>query len=85
VGSASINSFDCNKLPLEAKKYVSYVSENVQLYGMFTTRQNLAFFAELAGKKSLTMLDYDDVMRIVGLLRNFNFFTDFRDILAPPN
>lgn len=66
-GSASINGYDCNKLPLEAKKYVSYVSENVQLYGMFTARQNLAFFAELAGKKGLTKQDYDDVMRVVGL------------------
>lgn len=66
-GSASINGYDCNKLPLEAKKYVSYVSENVQLYGMFTARQNLAFFAGLAGRKSLTKQDYDDVMRMVGL------------------
>ena len=66
-GSASINGRDCNKLPLEAKKYVSYVSENVQLYGMFTARQNLAFFAELVGKKGLEKQDYDDVMRMVGL------------------
>ena len=66
-GSASINGYDCNKLPLEAKKYVSYVSENVQLYGMFTARQNLAFFAELAGKKGLKKQDYDNVMRMVGL------------------
>ena len=66
-GSASINGYDCNKLPLEAKKYVSYVSENVQLYGMFTARQNLAFFCELAGKKGLKKQDYDDVMLMVGL------------------
>jgi len=66
-GSASINGYDCTKFPLEAKKYVSYVSENVQLYGMFTARQNLAFFAELAGKKGLKKKDYDYVMRSVGL------------------
>lgn len=66
-GSGSINGHDCNKFPLKAKKYVSYVSENVQLYGMFTARQNLAFFAELAGKKGLKKKDYDDVMRTVGL------------------
>ncbi len=66
-GSATINGHHCNKFPLEAKKYVSYVSENVQLYGMFTARQNLAFFAELAGKKGLKKKDYDDVMRMVGL------------------
>jgi len=66
-GSGSINEHDCNKFPLEAKKYVSYVSENVQLYGMFRARQNLAFFAELASKKELKKKDYDDVMRTVGL------------------
>jgi len=66
-GMATINEHDCNKFPLEAKKYVSYVSENVQLYGMFTARQNLAFFAELAGKKGLKKKDYDNVMRTVGL------------------
>jgi ABC-2 type transport system ATP-binding protein len=64
-GHAFINGHDFNKFPLEAKKYVSYVSENVQLYGMFTARQNLAFFAELAGKKGLTKKDYDDVRHTV--------------------
>ena len=66
-GQASINGQDCNKFPLEAKKYVSYVSENVQLYGMFTARQNLRFFAELGGKKGLKNQELDNVMRSVGL------------------
>ena len=66
-GSASINGYDCNKLPLEAKKYVSYVSENVMLYGNFTARQNLDFFAKLGGKTNLTKDDYYMEMRKVGL------------------
>jgi ABC-2 type transport system ATP-binding protein len=66
-GQASIKGHDCNKFPLEAKKYVSYVSENVQLYGMFTARQNLRFFAELGGKKGLKNQELDNVMRSVGL------------------
>jgi ABC-2 type transport system ATP-binding protein len=66
-GAAAINGHDCNKFPLEAKKYVSYVSENVQLYGMFTARQNLRFFAELGGKKGLENRELDNVMRLVGL------------------
>lgn len=66
-GQAFINGHDCNKFPLEAKKYVSYVSENVQLYGMFTARQNLRFFAELGGRKGLKNQELDDVMRSVGL------------------
>ena len=66
-GQATLNGHDCNKFPLEAKKYVSYVSENVQLYGMFTARQNLRFFAELGGKKGLKNQDLDNAMRAVGL------------------
>jgi ABC-2 type transport system ATP-binding protein len=66
-GAASINGHDCNKFPLEAKKCVSYVSENVQLYGMFTARQNLRFFAELGGKKGLENQELDNAMRLVGL------------------
>lgn len=66
-GEAFINEHDCNKFPLEAKKYVSYVSENVQLYGMFTARQNLRFFAELGGKKGLKNQELDNAMRAVGL------------------
>ena len=66
-GHCYINGHDCNERPLEAKKYVSYVSENVQLYGMFTARQNLRFFAELGGKKGLKNHELDDAMRTVGL------------------
>jgi len=66
-GSGFLNGHDCNKFPLEAKKYVSYVSENVQLYGMFTARQNLRFFAELGGKSGLKNQELDNVMRSVGL------------------
>lgn len=66
-GAAAVNGHDCNKFPLEAKKYVSYVSENVQLYGMFTARQNLRFFAELGGKRGLENQELDNAMRLVGL------------------
>lgn len=37
------------------------------LYGMFTARQNLRFFAELGGRKGLKNQELDDVMRSVGL------------------
>ncbi|MFH1942930.1 MAG: ABC transporter ATP-binding protein [bacterium] len=66
-GQALINGIDSAKDPLEAKKHVSYVSENVMLYGNFTARQNLDFFAKLGGKKDLTKKDYHEVMRRVGL------------------
>jgi ABC-2 type transport system ATP-binding protein len=66
-GKTLINSIDSSRDPLEAKKYVSYVSENVMLYGNFTARQNLDFFAKLGGKKDLSKEDYYKVMREVGL------------------
>ena len=40
-GRASINQIDATKEPLEAKKYLAYVSEDLMLYGNFTARQNL--------------------------------------------
>ena len=66
-GAATINEVDVMKDPLEAKKYVSYLSENVMLYGNFTARQNLDFFTKLGGKKHVEKEDYHMVMRRVGL------------------
>jgi ABC-2 type transport system ATP-binding protein len=66
-GQALINGVDVTKWPLEAKRHVAYVSENVMLYGSFTARQNLDFFARLAGKHYLKKENYYHVMRQVGL------------------
>ena len=66
-GQAVINGLDVMEQPLETKKHISFVSENVMLYGNFTARQNLDFFARLGGKTTLTKNDYYDTMRKVGL------------------
>ena len=66
-GKAIIDGIDVMEQPLETKKHIAYVSENVMLYGNFTARQNLDFFARLGGKNNLTKKDYYDIMRKVGL------------------
>ena len=66
-GTPKINGIDVTKDPLEAKKYVSYVSENVMLYSNFTATQNLDFFTKLGGRKDMSRDDYHAVMRRVGL------------------
>jgi len=73
TGTCFINGIDVTKNPLEAKKYVAFVSENVMLYGNFTARQNLDFFAKLGGRAALVKNDYYQVMRRVSLQeRAFN-------------
>ena len=67
AGACLINGIDVAKDPLEAKKHVSFVSENVMLYGNFTARQNLEFFAKLGGRTGLTRADYDRAMARVSL------------------
>ena len=66
-GTAKINGIDVTRDPLDAKKHVSYVSENVMLYGNFTARQNLDFFTKLGGRTDMGKEDYYAVMRRVGL------------------
>ncbi len=66
-GNSLICGIDVQKQPLEAKKHVAYVSENVRLYGNFTATQNLDFFTKLGGRRNVSKDEYYDVMRRVGL------------------
>ena len=69
-GTVKICGIDVTKDPLEAKKHVAYVSENVMLYGNFTARQNLDFFTKLGGRKDASDEDYEQVLERVGLQRD---------------
>lgn len=66
-GTALIEGIDVVKEPLKSKEYVSFVSENVMLYGNFTAYQNLDYFSKLAGKRNLKKADYTEAMKKVGL------------------
>jgi ABC-2 type transport system ATP-binding protein len=66
-GTALVEGIDVTKEPLRSKDYVSFVSENVMLYGNFTAFQNLDYFCRLAGKRKLTKADYSRALESVGL------------------
>lgn len=66
-GTVLIEDIDITKDPLNAKDYVSFVSENVMLYGNFTAFQNIHYFSKLAGKRDFTRDDYAVVLKRVGL------------------
>jgi ABC-2 type transport system ATP-binding protein len=65
-GTALVDGVDVTQEPLEAKRRVAYVSENVMLYENFTARQNLEFFARLGGR-ALARAETDAVLGRVGL------------------
>lgn len=66
-GTALIDDIEIPKFPLEAKKHLAYVSENVELYRNFTARQNLSFFAKLGGRKRVSNAELDATLERVGL------------------
>lgn len=67
TGEAIINGINCSMQPLQAKKHIAYVSENVMLYANFTALQNLDFFSKLAGRTDYSQSDYEQVLKRVGL------------------
>ena len=69
-GTARICGHDVNREPLLAKQHISFVSENVRLYGAFSAMQNLEFFSKLGGRGDLTRGDYHAIMERVGLERS---------------
>ncbi|MFA8344292.1 MAG: ABC transporter ATP-binding protein [Rhodothermaceae bacterium] len=69
-GVALVNGIETHKAPLEAKKNLAFVSENVMLYPDFTALQNLEFFSKIAGKTDYTREDYHKVLNRVGLQKD---------------
>lgn len=72
-GNAIINRIVSHLEPLNAKKYVSFVSENVMLYPEFTAMQNLDFFTRLGGKTNFSKDDLRQVLMRVGLQEDAHY------------
>ena len=87
-GTVTIEGIDMIQEPLKAKEFVSFVSENVMMYGNFSAFQNINYFSKLAGKRNLTREDYAKVMKRVGLqeeafnMRTKNFSKGMRQKLG---
>ncbi len=50
-GRVVIDSLDVAREPLETKRRLAYIPEQVNLYGTFSGVENLAYFSELAGHR----------------------------------
>lgn len=48
-GSARVNGLDVTTDPIETKRYLAYIPEQVMLYGSLTGLENLEYFARLGG------------------------------------
>jgi len=70
AGSVKVNGIDVQRNPLDAKKHMAYVSENVTLYGNFTARQNMEFFTKLGGRDDVTEDELRAVFKRVGIQEN---------------
>ena len=70
AGSASINGLDVVKHPLETKKHVAYIPEQVMLYPNLTGLENLEYFNALAGQDGYTREQLLAFFDEVGLARD---------------
>jgi ABC-2 type transport system ATP-binding protein len=50
-GAARINGLDVSEQPLETKRFLAYIPEQVMLYRNLTGLENLEYFTSLAGEK----------------------------------
>ncbi|MDO5978396.1 ABC transporter ATP-binding protein [Flavivirga spongiicola] len=65
-GTALINNIDVTKQPLETKKYLAYIPENLMLYPSLSALENLDYFSGIAGK-ALTKSEMEVFLQEAGL------------------
>lgn len=68
-GTAKINNLDVTAQPLETKKYIAYIPEQVMLYKNLTGLENLKYFSALAGHDKYSREQLLDFFDQVGLQR----------------
>lgn len=68
-GIALINGLDATKQPLETKKFLAYIPEQVNLYKNLSGLENLEYFSALAGQDKYTRDDLLGFFDEVGLVR----------------
>ena len=66
-GAARINGVDVAQNPLETKRFLAYIPEQVMLYGNLTGMENLEYFARLGGHAEYSTADYQRFLARVGL------------------
>ena len=65
-GTATVCGLDVVEQPLETKKLLAYIPEQVMLYGNLTALENLRYFSRLGGH-DYSQEEYRDFLRRVGL------------------
>ena len=66
-GTARIRGLDVTQAPLETKRFLAYIPENVTLYKHLTGLENLAYFSALGGQKDVSRARLLEILKEVGL------------------
>jgi ABC-2 type transport system ATP-binding protein len=66
-GTARIRGLDVTQAPLETKRFLAYIPENVTLYKHLTGLENLAYFSALGGQKDVSRVRLLEILKEVGL------------------
>jgi len=66
-GTARIRGLDVTQAPLETKRFLAYIPENVTLYKHLSGLENLAYFSALGGQKDVSRTRLLEILREVGL------------------
>ena len=67
-GDAEIGGFSITEQPLEAKRLMGVVPQEIALYNTLTARQNLEFFGKMYGLRGAILSErVDEVLEFVGL------------------